>query len=133
MARYGWLWKDNLEEADAKMLATDRVHTKTLCDEPPSAGERGAGRVIRFNDPEVVKRQMKTVCKVGKEEFIRGHLDKALKIGRERTMFKGVQELAMAAQSGKPPLLRRGQVVFGTVSLSHAQDQDGTIRLVFVE
>ena len=125
-ASSSWLWRENLEDEDAKALATNKAHKETKLGK--TVGERGAMKVLRFKNPEVVKRQIKTICKVGKEEFIRGHLDKALKIGRERTLFKGIQQLEKAAVTGEPPLLRKGQVVFGTVSLAHAQDKDGTIR-----
>ena len=103
-------------------LATYSVYRPSRCAE---GGEDD--KVMRF-DAGLLENQIKRVCKIGKEEFLRGHLDKVLKVGREKTKFMGVEQLARAAQNGDPPLLRKGQVIFGTVSHSRAQGQDGTFR-----
>ena len=117
----GWLWEPNLDEEDAKALATYEKYIPTKCVE---GGQ--IGKVIRVEvDPKVVKKQMKRVCGIGKEEFVMGHLDKVLKMDRERTKIKGIAKLAKAAETGNPPLLRKGQVIFGTTSLSNARGQEG--------
>ena len=117
----GWLWEPNLDEEDANALATYQKYTPTKCVEGG-----GIGKVIRVEeDLKVVKEQMKRVCGIGKDEFVMGHLDKVLKMDRDSTKIKGIAKLARAAETGTPPLLRKGQVIFGTISLSNARGQEG--------
>ena len=59
-------------------------------------------------------------------EVLENHI-KAVTCGtsRQERVFHGIQALEEAA-TGAQPLLRRGQLIFGTVSLAHAGDMDGT-------
>ena len=52
------------------------------------------------------------------KETLEEHIKKVIGLGRDKTVFHGVQELEKAAE-GQTPLLRRGQIIFGTVSIAH--------------
>ena len=72
--------------------------------------EGGRGSVMQLTSPEVLE---KHILKVTSGTSF-----------RER-VFHGTQALEEAAKRAQP-LLRRGQLIFGTVSLAHAGDMDGT-------
>ena len=72
--------------------------------------EGGRGSVMQHTDPEVLEKHILAVT--------RG-------TSRGDRVFHGTQALKKAA-TGDEPLLRRGQVIFGTVSLAHADDRDNT-------
>ena len=72
--------------------------------------EGGRGSVMQLTSHEVLEKHIKAVtCGTSRQERV----------------FHGIQALEEAATRDEP-LLRRGQLIFGTVSLAHAGDMDGT-------
>ena len=72
--------------------------------------EGGRGSVMQHSDPKVLEKHIKAVT--------RG-------TSFQERVFHGIQALEEAATRDEP-LLRRGQLIFGTVSLAHDRDMDGT-------
>ena len=70
--------------------------------------EGGRGSVMQHTDPKVLEKHMLTVT-----------------TGTSGRVIYGIRALKKAATAAQP-LLRRGQLIFGTVSLSHDRDMDGT-------
>ena len=70
--------------------------------------EGGRGSVMQHTDPEVLEKHILTVTS-----------------GTSGRVFDGIKKLKKAATAAEP-LLRRGQLIFGTVSLAHDRDMDGT-------
>ena len=68
------------------------------------------------------------VLKYGNLERLKGHIEKVAKNAvKAREIFHGIEELKIAAKSinGQKPILRVGQIIFGSVSLAHTQGWDG--------
>ena len=107
---------DNLDEDDSFAIAADSAGMGQSSD-VTTDGE--IGKVIRYNDPEVLKK----------------HITEVMKIGREKTTFKGVEELKNAADEGHqfPPRLRQGQLIFGTVSFAEHMGMADTWSGVFCD
>ena len=79
------------------------------------SGERDGQPVLRFN-PEAVQQHIKDV----------------MRRNSEKVTFNGVEALIKAAEEGTPPLLRQGQLIFGTVSIAHhAGEEDKTGEKTF--
>ena len=75
--------------------------------------EGGRGSVMQHSDPKVLEKHIKAVT--------RG-------TSFQERVFHGIQALEEAATRDEP-LLRRGQLIFGTVSIAHdrdMEDMDGT-------
>ena len=72
--------------------------------------EGGRGSVMQHSDPKVLEKHIKAVT--------RG-------TSFQERVFHGIQALEEAATRDEP-LLRRGQLIFGTVSIAHDRDMDGT-------
>ena len=70
--------------------------------------EGGRGSVMQHTDPKVLEKHMLTVT-----------------TGTSGRVIYGIRALKEAATAAEP-LLRRGQLIFGTVSLAHDRDMDGT-------
>ena len=70
--------------------------------------EGGRGSVMQHTDPKVLEKHMLTVT-----------------TGTSGRVIYGIKALKKAATAAEP-LLRRGQLIFGTVSLAHDRDMDGT-------
>ena len=70
--------------------------------------EGGRGSVMQHTDPKVLEKHMLTVT-----------------TGTSGRVIYGIKALKKAATAAQP-LLRRGQLIFGTVSLAHDRDMDGT-------
>ena len=56
------------------------------------------------------------------------HILDAMKRSKADTMFHGVEALKRAAEEGHPPLLRKGQIIFGTVSIASYKKAKGSFR-----
>ena len=55
---------------------------------------------------------------------VKEHIRKLVK-DRKKNSIQGVEALKKAAEDG---LLRKGQVIFGTVSIAHHEGEEGTLR-----
>ena len=73
--------------------------------------EGGRGAVMQPNDPKELEKHIKAMAK-----------------GTTSRVIKGVESLKKAASEVRldKPQLRRGQLIFGTVSVAHAADIDET-------
>ena len=73
------------------------------------------GLVMEYRDPEVIK----------------DHIEEVISTFGTDLVFNGIEELIAATEpedEDSKPLLRRGQIIFGTVSLSHHSDSEDTIQ-----
>ena len=77
-----------------------------------------------------------SVTRVGSSKVIRYDLDKVqdhikniIKGSNEKNTFIGLEKLKKAADE---KVLREGQIIFGTVSLSHHEDVDDTFQVVYL-
>ena len=61
-------------------------------------------------------------------EKVKQHILDAMKRSKADTMFHGVEALKRAAEEGHPPLLRKGQIIFGTVSIASYKKAKGSFR-----
>ena len=100
---------ENLDADEAAAIANGSTATG------PShgvAGDGERGRVMRYG--------------LVSKEMLEEHIKKVVGLGREKTVFHGMEELKKATE-GQTPLLRRGQIIFGTVSVAHHSGEDGTM------
>ena len=101
-----YLLGENLDEHDVRAI---RSQSEGMGD----SSEEEEGLVERYTDDEQVKNKIESV----------------LKLGRAKTVFEGIEELKKAAEEGKPPLLRQGQIIYGSVSLAHHKaTEEETLR-----
>ena len=84
-----------------------KVHPKMSLDGGEGSAEQAA--VLRYS-PEKVKH----------------HILAAMK--KNNGMFRGVEALKRAAEEGHPSLLRKGQIIFGTVSIASYKKAKGSFR-----
>ena len=59
-------------------------------------------------------------------EKVKHHILAAMK--KKDGMFRGVEALKRAAEEGHPSLLRKGQIIFGTVSIASYKKAKGSFR-----
>ena len=114
IASPGALLEENLDEDDAYSISRDSQGLGQES-ETASLSEGEVGGVLRYEDPEALK----------------NHIETVMKIGREKTTFKGVEELKNAAEEGDeqfPPRVRQGQIIFGSVSVAHVQGYDNSCK-----
>ena len=103
-----WLWRENLDEEFLSALST-----QTKSKETHVAPNGETGQVMRYdkNDPKLVRDQMRRVLKIGKGQFLKFWNEK-----KGHVTFQGIQKLIEAAECKDQPLLRKGQILFGTRS-----------------
>ena len=107
---------ENIDVDDAYSISMESSGLG-LESEVASATDGECENVMRYEDPEVLKEHMK----------------KVVNIGRDKTTFKGVEDLMMAAEELQqfPPRLRQGQIIFGSVSIAHHKGLDDTPKGMF--
>ena len=106
MCKDHWLWKENLPEEHFSALST---HTKLKDTQVSQDGKMG--KVMRYNDPNVVREAMRRVLGIGMSQFL-----PIWETKKNHAVFESVQDLIVAAERKDIPQLRQGQIIFGTRS-----------------
>lgn len=99
------LFQENLDSDDFSIIRINSDYTST---EVAEDGQEGM--VMRYQDPQVIK----------------DHIENVVSTFGTDLVFKGIDELKAATsvpeeEVDAKPKLRRGQIIFGTVSIGNVQ------------
>ena len=105
------LFQENLDSDDFSVMRKNSVTTSTTSTEVAEDGQEGM--VMRYQDAQVIK----------------DHIQNVISTFGTNLVFRGIENLKAASipeeVDGKPKL-RRGQIIFGTVSIAHHQETEDT-------
>ena len=95
----------------------------------PDAQKAEAEKSLGNGNPSIVGTGNATVFRYDNPETIKKHIKNLVRPGRSANVIRGIKRLELAASENEEskPQLRKGQIIFGTVSPAHAMGAENPI------